>query len=84
MSNKPAHEIRLGRVRAALWQNAAAENGPRYNATFSKLFKDEAGQWKDTTSFTRDDLPLLVKVADLAHTWIFDQGSHATADREQP
>ncbi|NLF73814.1 MAG: hypothetical protein GX575_32795, partial [Candidatus Anammoximicrobium sp.] len=30
-------------------------------------------QWKDSSSFGRDDLPLLVKVADQVHTWIFQQ-----------
>ncbi len=27
---KPVHEIRLGRIRAAVWLNET-ENGPRYN-----------------------------------------------------
>jgi hypothetical protein len=77
MTNKPAHEIRLGRVRATVWQNGSAETGPRFNTTFSKLYKDEFGQWKDTTSFSREDLPLLGKVADRAHTWLFEQSGQA-------
>ena len=40
--------------------------------TLSRLYKD-GDDWKDSTSFGRDDLPLLAKVADLAHTWIFEQ-----------
>ena len=40
--------------------------------TISRLWKDGA-QWKDSTSFGRDDLPLLAKVADMVHTWIFTQ-----------
>ena len=39
--------------------------------TFSRLYKD-GNNWKDSTSFGRDDLPLLAKVADQAHTWIFE------------
>ena len=30
--------------------------------------------WKTTTSFNRDDLPLVAKVADIAHTYIFGLG----------
>ncbi len=29
--------------------------------------------WQDSTSFGRDDLPLVAKVADMAHTWIFQK-----------
>ena len=29
----------------------------------------------DTTSFVRDDRPLVAKVADIAHSWIFEQAA---------
>ncbi|MCY2994301.1 MAG: hypothetical protein NTY19_41475 [Planctomycetota bacterium] len=73
MSKKPVHEVRMGRIRAAIWENET-QNGPRHNVTFSRLYKD-GEQWKDSGSFGRDDLPLLAKVADQAHTWIFQQKS---------
>ena len=66
---KPVHEVRLGRIKAAIWENET-QNGSLYNVTFSRLYKD-GDDWKDSTSFGRDDLPLLVKVADMCHTWIF-------------
>lgn len=72
MSKKPVHEIRLGRIRAAIWENET-QNGSLFNVTFSRLYKDEEDQWNDSTSFGRDDLPLLAKVADMVHTWIFQQ-----------
>lgn len=68
---KPVHEIRLGRVKAAIWENET-QNGSMFNVTISRLWKD-GSQWKDSTSFGRDDLPLVVKVADMVHTWIFTQ-----------
>jgi hypothetical protein len=71
MSKKPVHEVRLGRIRAAIWENET-QNGLRHNVTFSRLYKD-GDQWKDSSSFGRDDLPLLIKVADQVHTWIFQQ-----------
>ena len=72
MSKKPIHEIRLGRIRAAIWENETS-NGTRHNVTFSRLYRDEQGNWGDSTSFGRDDLPLLWKVADCVHTWIMQQ-----------
>ena len=68
---KPVHEIRLGFIKAAVWRNET-EAGVRYNATFSRLYKDN-DQWGSTESFGRDDLLLLAKVADQAHSWICAQ-----------
>ena len=62
-------DIRIGAVKAAIWHNDT-EAGPRYNATFSRIYKD-GEEWKSTSSFGRDDLLVLAKVADLAHTHIF-------------
>ena len=78
---KPVHEVRLGAIKAAVWKNET-EGGPRYNVTFTRLYK-EADQWRTTESFGRDDLLLLGKVADVAHTWICQQGQeeHAGANR---
>ena len=70
---RPVHEVRLGRVRAAIWENET-ENGSRHNVTVSRLYKD-GDNWRDSTSFGRDDLPLLCKVLNSAHSWIFAQAS---------
>jgi len=69
-ANKPVHEIRLGRIKANIWANDT-EKGVRHNVTIEQLYKD-GDNWKSTSSFGRDQLPLVMKVADLAHTWIFE------------
>jgi hypothetical protein len=70
---KPVHEIRLGRVRAAVWENEGPR-GVRHSVTFTRLYKDEkTGLWADSTGFGRDDLLVLAKVADLAHSWVTDR-----------
>lgn len=69
---KPVHEIRLGAIKAAIWKNDT-DNGVRYNTTFSRLYRD-GDEWKSTDSFGRDDLLVLAKVADQAHSWIHEQG----------
>ncbi len=71
---RPIHEVRLGRIKAAVWKNET-ENGARYSVTITRLYKSEGDPtWKTTTSFNRDDLPLVAKVADMAHTYIFGLG----------
>ncbi len=74
---KPAHEVRLGRIKGVVWANEMEGGGVRHNVQISRLYKD-GDAWKDTTSFGRDDLPLVAKVADLAHSWIFENSSTAT------
>jgi hypothetical protein len=70
---KPAHEIRLGRIKATIWENET-DSGPRHNVIVSRIYKD-GEEWKQTSSFGRDDLPLVAKVVDLAHSWIYEQAS---------
>lgn len=80
MSNdRPAHEIRLGKCKAAIWANET-EQGTRYNVTFARIYKQE-DRWESTSSFGRDDLPLVAKLADQAHTWIYQRQSE---DRATP
>ena len=76
---RPVHEIRLGRIKAAIWANEV-EGGTRHNVTMARLYK-EGKDWKSSDSFGRDDLPLVAKVADMAHTWIFQA---VTATTESP
>ena len=43
----------------------------------SRLYKD-GDNWKDSNSFGRDDLPIVAKVVDRCHTWIFSENGSAT------
>jgi len=70
--NRPVHVVRLRNIRAAIWANET-EAGLRYNATVTRLYKDGEQYWRTSDSFGRDDLLLLAKVVDLAHTWISEQ-----------
>ena len=75
----PSHEVRLGAIKAAIWKNDT-ENGVRYNVTFSRIYKD-GDDWKSTDSFGRDDLLVLAKVSDSAHSWIHEQAQEEHADK---
>ena len=77
--SKPAHEIRLGSIKATIWQNHS-ENGVRFDVNVSRAYRD-GDLWKDTQSFGRDNLPRVMKCADLAYEWIL-LNSGTTADEE--
>ena len=80
-NEKPVHEVRLGKVKAAIWRNET-ESGTRFGVTFSRIYKTEDG-WESSSSFGRDELPLLGKVADLAHTWIYQQNDRSESESER-
>jgi hypothetical protein len=75
---KPVHEVRLGRIKAAIWANET-DNGTRHNVSITRLYKD-GDEWKTSTSFGREELPLVAKVADLAHTWIYQHGQETNGN----
>jgi hypothetical protein len=68
-NDTPAHEIRMGRIKATIWGNELESGGFRHNVQLRRIYKD-GDEWKQSDSFGRDDLPLVAKVADMAHTWI--------------
>lgn len=68
---RPAHEIRIGAVKATIWPNETSA-GVRHNVVVARLYKDADDKWQQTDSFGRDDLPLVAKVVDKAHDWIFE------------
>ena len=70
--DKPAHELRMGRIKAVIWGNEVEGGGFRHNVQIRRIYKD-GEEWKQSESFGRDDLPLVAKVADLAHTWIHER-----------
>jgi len=68
----PVKTFRLGRIKAAVWENEADQK-KFYNVTFARTYMDEGRNFHDTDSFGRDDLPLVAKLADLAHSFIFER-----------
>lgn len=79
IKTRPIHEIRFGRIRAAIWENSG-EHGTRYNTTVCRCYKSDEG-WRETQSFSRDDLLIVAKVLDLCHSWIYENAAQA-AERE--
>ena len=77
---QPVEEVRIGSIKAAIWRNEG-ESGPRFNVTFQRLYRTEDGKWQSTAGFNRDDLLVLMKVADATHTRVMQLLSEK---RERP
>lgn len=68
-THKPAAVFKLGAIQAAVWRNHS-EKGAYYNVTIVRRYLD-GETWKSSTSFGLMDLPLVAKVADQAHSFIY-------------
>jgi hypothetical protein len=77
--NLPVKTFRLGRIKAAVWENEGEQKF--YSVTFARTYMDEANKYHDSDSFGRDDLPLVAKLADQAHTFIFERLAESKTNR---
>jgi len=68
--------MRIGANKATIWCNQTA-HGPMFNVTFARVYRD-GETWKESLSFSRDDLLVVSKLADQAHTWICAQANQAS------
>ena len=57
--------------KAAIWRNDDGSNGPWHGVSFERVYKD-GDEWKSSGSFGRDDLLVLAKVIDQAHSWVVE------------
>ena len=61
---KPIAKFRAGQVSAAIWQNEATVNGNRkvtlLKATVERRYRDAAGNWQSSGSFSRNEIPLAI------------------------
>ncbi|MGP1345498.1 MAG: hypothetical protein ACTS3F_02365 [Phycisphaerales bacterium] len=71
-NDQPVSRIRLGSVAIAIWRNADEKGRVWYSATPDRSYLDADGNWQHTSSFGRDELLLLGKVASLANTRIYE------------
>ena len=80
--NKPRAEVRLGRIKAAIWANQGEDGGRWHTVQLTRLYQD-GDEWRSTHSFGRNDLLMVAKVADLAHSKVCELEA-SEREREEP
>jgi hypothetical protein len=70
-NNKPVHTIRHGVVSASIWRQES-DKGSVFNVTFQRSYKD-GDDWKNSTSFGRNNLLVVSLIAARAFEWIGNQ-----------
>lgn len=56
---KPVFDIRAGGIQVSVWENETEKYGVMRSLTFTKSYKDKAGDWKETQSYKPNDIALL-------------------------
>jgi hypothetical protein len=69
---QPAHEIKLGTIRATIWANVTKDRDEWFSVNISRRYKN-GDAWQETHSLRRDDLPIAVKAMDMAYGWLWRQ-----------
>jgi len=80
--NKPVHTVRHRSIKAAIWKNETS-NGPMYNVTVVRSYRDDNGDWKDTQSIGYDDLMNVAALMYEAHAYISSLRAKESAPRNQ-
>ena len=81
--NKPIRKFAAGQVEAAIWRNNISVNGQEktiLKASISRRYKDSAGQWKTSTSFSCNEIPLATYCLRKAFEAIVELREPAAAD----
>lgn len=79
--NMPVHTVRIGGIKVAVWKNTT-QNGPMFNTTMVRSYKNQQGEWAESSSLSRDDLLVAAKALDLAHTFIVETEAAARAQQQ--
>ncbi|EMB16323.1 MULTISPECIES: hypothetical protein [Rhodopirellula] len=84
MSKAPIKRFAVGNgIKASIWENQSKNNGSWLSVTITRTYR-EGEEFKDTTSFRRDDLLFVAKASELAFTWCLKkaQASKEAKSRE--
>jgi hypothetical protein len=75
----PVHTVQCGRIRGVVWRNTGSE-GEWFSVSVTRSYKDNANppQWKQATTFGRDDLLVVSEVTRALWAWIVQRQTAGT------
>jgi hypothetical protein len=70
-SARPVATFKQGGLEVSVWRNQG-EKGDMYNTTIRNSYKDESGEWKETSSLSPTDLAVLAQLSSQAFQTIVE------------
>ena len=79
---EPDHKIILGNVQGSIWANTTKDGRVWFNVEITRSYR-VGNEKRYATTFGRDDLLLVSKVADMAFNWIWEKNTFTQFSEEQ-
>jgi hypothetical protein len=82
MTNIPKQKFKAGAIVATVWGNETLKDNEvvNYNTiSLDRIYKDKAGEWKNTNSFRVSDLPKVALVMNKAYEFLTLNANQAEA-----
>lgn len=67
---KPIHELRLGTLRAMIWDNGGDDSESQFRICVSRISKGK-NAWKETHMLSPDDLPVAAAAMEMCYSWLW-------------
>jgi len=74
--NTPEKRFPIGNCSASVFVNKTVKDGTEIeikSVTLQKCYKDKDGQWQNSTSFGRNDLPKIILAAQKAYEYLMSE-----------
>jgi len=78
-TNKPVQVLRRKGVKVSIFENHS-KDATFAKTTIQKIYRDDSGAWKSSTSLSRDDLPVAALLLTRAWEWILDKECQSNSD----
>lgn len=73
MSNSPIETKRAGPVKAVIWENQNGKGQTYHSVAISRSYRDDQGDWKETSQLFTEHLPMAQHVAGQAYGFIHER-----------
>jgi len=80
--NLPVFTTRHRALKAAVWRNESAENGPFFNVTVSRSYKD-GDDWHESSSFGFDDVLIVAELLRTCYGFISREHAKQSEERQE-
>lgn len=77
-SNQPVETIRDGALKATIWENPTEDGQTRHSIQIVRSYTDSAGNWHETSRYSRSELLRVSRLADRAYDLIAELRLTAT------
>ena len=74
MNDKPIKTFKVGGVKASIWQNESQNGEAFFTTSIARSYRTENGEWKETSTYSRDDLPKIKLASEKAYEFVMMNG----------